>query len=45
MLEKVPGVVTVGWAALGGIWWITSRREAVAAAEQSKEDAKKERES
>jgi formate dehydrogenase iron-sulfur subunit len=45
MLEKVPGIVTVGWAALGGIWWITSRREAVAAAEQLKKDAKKERES
>jgi len=45
MLEKVPGVVTVGWAELGGIWWITSRRDAVAAAEQLKKDAKKERES
>jgi formate dehydrogenase iron-sulfur subunit len=40
MLNRVPSVVTVGWAVLGGIWWITNRREAVAAAD----DAKKERE-
>jgi formate dehydrogenase iron-sulfur subunit len=29
MLEHVPQVVTVGWAVLGGIWWITNRREIV----------------
>ena len=34
IIEHIPSVVTVGWAALGGVWWITSRREAVAAAEK-----------
>ncbi len=29
MLEHVPQVVTVGWAVLGGIWWITNRRDIV----------------
>jgi formate dehydrogenase iron-sulfur subunit len=33
VLEKIPGVVTVGGAALFGIWWITHRRQEVAAAE------------
>ncbi len=42
IIEHIPSVVTVGWAALGGIWWITSRREAVAAAER-KADEKKEK--
>jgi formate dehydrogenase iron-sulfur subunit len=31
-LEKIPGVVTVGGASLFAIWWITHRREEVAAA-------------
>jgi formate dehydrogenase iron-sulfur subunit len=31
-LEKIPGVVTLGGTALFGIWWITHRREEVAAA-------------
>jgi formate dehydrogenase iron-sulfur subunit len=29
VLEHVPQVVTVGWAVLGGIWWITNRRDIV----------------
>ena len=41
MLNRVPSVVTVGWAVLGGIWWITNRREVVKAAEEAE---KKERE-
>jgi formate dehydrogenase iron-sulfur subunit len=32
VLEKVPGVVTIGGAALLGVWWITHRRQEVAAA-------------
>jgi formate dehydrogenase iron-sulfur subunit len=32
-LQKVPGVVSVGGAALAAIFWITHRREQVAAAE------------
>lgn len=34
VIEHIPDVATVGWAVLGGIWWITHRREAVAATEQ-----------
>jgi formate dehydrogenase iron-sulfur subunit len=34
MLEHVPQVVTIGWAVLGGIWWITNRRDIVAEAEK-----------
>src|SRR5438067_1665381 len=34
MLEHVPQVVTVGWAVLGGIWWITNRRDVVASAQK-----------
>jgi formate dehydrogenase iron-sulfur subunit len=33
IIQHIPQVATVGWALLGGIWWITNRREAVAAAE------------
>ena len=33
VLEKIPGVVTMGGAMLLAIWWITKRREEVAAAE------------
>jgi formate dehydrogenase iron-sulfur subunit len=32
-LHRVPGIVTVGGAALWAIWWITQRREEVARAE------------
>jgi len=34
VLEHVPDVVTVGFALLGGIYWITGRRELVAAAQK-----------
>lgn len=33
VLTKVPDVVTLGGVLLGGIWWITNRRVAVATAE------------
>jgi len=33
VLSELPQVITFGAALLGGIWWITNRREAVAAAE------------
>jgi formate dehydrogenase iron-sulfur subunit len=32
-IEKIPGVVSIGGAALMAIWWITHRREEVALAE------------
>jgi len=38
VLSELPQVVTFGAALLGGIWWITSRREAVAAAEAKSGD-------
>lgn len=33
IIEHVPDVATIGMAVLGGIWWITNRREVVSAAE------------
>ena len=30
VIEHIPNVATVGWAVLGGIWWITNRRNDVA---------------
>jgi formate dehydrogenase iron-sulfur subunit len=36
VLSKIPTVVTLGGALLGGIWWITKRREEVADAEKEK---------
>jgi formate dehydrogenase iron-sulfur subunit len=33
VLSKIPNVVTLGGVLLGGIWWITNRREEVAQAE------------
>jgi formate dehydrogenase iron-sulfur subunit len=38
VLNGLPGIVTVGWAALGGVWWITNRREVVAAADKKNEE-------
>ena len=35
VLEKIPGVVSVGGAALFAVWWITHRRQEVAAAEEA----------
>jgi formate dehydrogenase iron-sulfur subunit len=34
VLSKIPYVVTLGGMLLGGIWWITNRREEVAEAEK-----------
>ena len=37
VLAHIPDVVSVGWALLGGVYWITNRRDDVASAEK-KED-------
>lgn len=34
-LSKIPDVVSLGFVALGGIWWITNRRHEVAAADHA----------
>ena len=34
VLSKIPSLVTLGGLLLGGIWWITNRREEVAKAEE-----------
>ena len=39
VLSQIPDLVAVGGVILGGIWWITHRREEVAAAEGHKEEA------
>jgi len=36
VLSKLPTVVSLGGVLLGGIWWITNRREEVAKAEKEK---------
>lgn len=36
VLSKIPNLVTFGGVILGGIWWITNRREQVARAEGEK---------
>ena len=36
VLELVPDIVSTGSVLLGGIWWITNRREEVARAEGKK---------
>lgn len=33
VLSRIPDFIPLGFVALGGVWWITHRREAVAAAE------------
>lgn len=35
VLEKIPGVVSIGGAALFAVWWITHRRQEVAAAKEA----------
>jgi formate dehydrogenase iron-sulfur subunit len=35
VLEKIPGVVSIGGSALFALWWITHRREEVARAEEA----------
>lgn len=42
VLSHVPDVVTLGGVLLGGIWWITSRRAEVAAAESKPKRSEKE---
>jgi len=34
VLQKIPNFVTVGGVLLGGIWWITNRRDEVRLAER-----------
>jgi formate dehydrogenase iron-sulfur subunit len=34
VLSRIPDFVPLGGMVLGGIWWITHRREEVAAAEE-----------
>lgn len=43
IIEHVPDVVTLGWATLGGIWWITRRRDIVAAEEAREREEKEQR--
>ena len=38
IIEHIPDVATVGMAVLGGIWWITNRRQVVALTEKKKEE-------
>lgn len=38
VLSHVPDVVTIGSAVLGGVYWITHRRDVVAAAEKNEKD-------
>jgi formate dehydrogenase iron-sulfur subunit len=38
IIEHIPDVATVGMAVLGGIWWITNRREAVSLAEGERKE-------
>jgi formate dehydrogenase iron-sulfur subunit len=40
VLSRIPDFVPLGAAMLGGVWWITHRREEVAAAE-AEEKARK----
>jgi formate dehydrogenase iron-sulfur subunit len=39
VLSRIPSVVTLGGALLGGIWWMTKRREEVAKAEKEERKA------
>ncbi len=39
VLSEIPSVVTLGGALLGGIWWVTRRREEVAKAEKEERKA------
>ena len=41
VLSKIPDLVALGGVFLGGIWWITHRREEVAAAEGKEEEDEK----
>jgi formate dehydrogenase iron-sulfur subunit len=41
VLSRIPDLVGLGGVFLGGIWWVTHRREEVAAAEAREKDSKK----
>lgn len=41
VLSRLPDLVSMGGVLLGGIWWITHRREEVAALEADERDVKK----
>jgi formate dehydrogenase iron-sulfur subunit len=41
VLSRIPDLVALGGVFLGGIWWITHRREEVEAAEAHKEESEK----
>ena len=41
VLSRIPDFVPLGGMMLGGIWWITHRREEVAAAERGEKEGKK----
>jgi formate dehydrogenase iron-sulfur subunit len=41
VLARIPDLVGLGGVFLGGVWWITHRREEVAAAEASEEHSEK----
>jgi formate dehydrogenase iron-sulfur subunit len=41
VIRHIPDVATVGWATLGGIWWITNRRNVVAAAQRDQKEKEK----
>ena len=43
VLSKIPDLVALGGVLLGGVWWITHRREEVAAAEGRQEETEKAR--
>ena len=42
VLSRIPDFVPIGGVLLGGIWWITHRREDVAAAEAAEQTSKDE---
>ena len=44
VLSRIPDLVALGGVFLGGIWWITHRREEVAAAEEKENGDGKSRE-
>jgi formate dehydrogenase iron-sulfur subunit len=39
VLSRIPDFVPLGGILLGGVWWITHRREEVAAAEKRESEA------
>ncbi len=43
VLSRIPDFVPLGGIMLGGIWWITHRREEVSAAERHEPEGEKER--